>query len=255
MVNYGTNYRECLWLFVAISPEAAMKTNAPIEGNSQPEKRILRQLFRSKEGGLTAKSDSVGVGRLLENLLIHELQSLAVERGEVTLRFGRGYVVEDYGNGKYDGASASNADQVDIGTSPRFDIVCYRGDVAWRTFDGLPHALVPASFTEGVIEAKRTLFPKHMRAGLSSSLRTQLRTQRQHLTEVGVDGSHILVGAHFNRNSADEVREKALADHVALLGDLAERTKENIRRDDVSVAEEMACKGELKDVADLFLET
>lgn len=116
----------------------------PEEWSGSPEKRIIRELFRSKKGELAASRDPSGVGRLLENLLKRELGLLARRRDGTDIRFARGHVVEDYSSQKYEGASAAGAGSVDHTGSPRFDIVCYRGDVAWRTHEGLPHAVVPS---------------------------------------------------------------------------------------------------------------
>lgn len=210
---------------------------------SSPEERIIRELYRSKKAGLTASDQASGVGSLLETLLLRELHQLSTKYRDDDIRFARGWVVEDYGTEKSEGASATNASSVDTSSSPRFDIICYRGDVAWRTHGGVPHALVPAAFTRGVIEAKRTLSPGYFPIDSSRGMNEQFIRQREHLDDLDVAGPLVVVGAH-HRGTPDDLRREAAADHVAPLGDLANQ----------GYASEMAREGELRRVVDLLAE-
>lgn len=91
--------------------------------------------------------------------------------------------------------------------------------MAWTTHDGLPCALVPASLTYGVLEAKRTLSPGYFPVGSSREMNVQLRRQRESLDNLGVEGPLIAVGAHYS-STPEEIRQQAATDEVALLGDL-----------------------------------
>lgn len=185
-----------------------------------PEERIIRELYRTSEGGVKAGTDSVDYGRILETLLKRELQKLATEMHNGDLRFARGYLVEDYGSQKFKGASAAHASDVSTKESPRFDIIAYSGDVAWGSFDGLPHALVPSSFARGIIEVKRTLSPGYLPPDSSRAMNLQFHRQRDYIKELAPDVPFILIGAHYSGNP-EEIRRKALATHVALLGNLS----------------------------------
>lgn len=212
------------------------------ERSGSPEERIIRELYRTKEGGLAAGTNSREYGRVFETLLMRELRILAHQHGNTDIRFARGYVVEDYGSRKYEGASAANASGVNTAKSPRFDIVCYHGDVAWRAHEGIPHAMVPASFTYGVIEAKRTLSPGYFPVGSSRAMNQQFMRQRDYLDDLGVDAPLIVVGAHY-RGTPRELRNGAEADHVAPLGDLSNKGS----------AEAMAQEGEIANVVDVMM--
>lgn len=196
-----------------------METKAP---TSTPEEGVLKSMYRTKKSGLKPSSDPSTYGVIVETLILQELQALAATLApEPTLRFARGYVTEDYGSGDYVGASAKNASRATETDSPRFDIIAYEGDVAWKAHGGIPHALVPASFAKGVIEVKRTLSPSSFKTGTSKDINPQLRAQKEHLERVGrLDCPIILVGSHFWSTSADEVRELAAADHVFFVGDI-----------------------------------
>lgn len=219
-----------------------MRTTKPSVPSS-PEERIIRELYRAKNAGLTASNQASGVGSLLETLLLRELQSLSARMHDEDIRFARGWVVENYGTEKSEGASATNAAEVSTSSSPRFDIVCYRGDVAWKTHGGVPHALVPATFTRGVLEAKRTLSPGYFSVNSSRGMNEQLIRQRKHLDQLGVDGPLVIVGAH-HRGTPAELREEAAADAVAPLGDLANQR----------FADKMAREGELARIVNLLTE-
>jgi len=199
-----------------------MSDNTSNEQSSSPEERIIRELYRTKEGGLAPGSRGREYGRVFETLLRRELQRLAQNQTDADIRFARGYVVDDYGTSNYHGASAADADTVDYSSSPRFDLICYDGEVAWTSHDGLPCALVPTSFVYGGIEAKRTLSPGYFPIDSSRSINAQLRRQREHLDALDVRGPLIVVGAHYSGDPA-EIRQQAAADEVILLGDLANK--------------------------------
>lgn len=217
-------------------------TKSRPDWEGSPEERIIREIFFTKKNGLEPGTRSTEYGRVLETVLIRELQMLAREQTDTDLRFARGYVVEDYGNSESGTISADGEATIDS-NSPRFDIVCYCGDVAWSAFDGNPVAVVPKSFTYGVIEVKRTLSPGFFPGNSSRALNTQFRKQRGHLDSLGLDVPFIVVGAHF-RGTPKENRRKALADHVALLGDLSHEGS----------AAKMARSGELSTVIDVLAE-
>lgn len=207
-----------------------------------PEERIIRELYRTSEGGLKAGTEGRTYGRVFETLLIRELQVMAADMAELDVRFARGYVVDDYGSGSFEGASASGASSVSISGSPRFDVVCYHGDVSWTSYDGFPFALVPTSFTYGVIEAKRTLSPGYLPEDSSRGMNAQFRRQREYLDDLGVDGPLVVVCAHFAGAPAG-LRRKAAADHVAPLGALSEKGS----------AAGMAQEGELERVVEVLV--
>lgn len=214
-------------------------TVSKLEGS--PEERIIRGLYRTKEGGLEPGIQSREYGRVFESLLLQELQRLASQNEDRDIRFARGYVVEDYGSSKFDGASAAGASEVTTTASPRFDIVCYHGDVAWESYDGMPMALVPESLAHGVIEAKRTLSPGYLPSDSSRGMNNQFRQQREYLDGLDMDGPLVLVGAHYS-GAAQEISKEAAVDHVALLGDLSNKGS----------ASRMARDGELAKVVELL---
>lgn len=217
---------------------------SPPQWSGSPEERIIRELYRTKEGGVEPGRQSTEYGRIFESLLTRELQRLAHQQEEADIRFARGYIVEDYGTQKFPGASAIGAKSVSTAASPRFDIICYHGDVAWRSYDGVPLAVVPASFTYGVIEAKRTLSPGYLPKDSSRGMNEQFSRQRSYLDDAGVDGPFILVGAHYSGNP-EKIRQEAVADHVALLGDLTDKGS----------ASQMACEGQLSEVVELIVQS
>ncbi|WP_148415903.1 hypothetical protein [Haloferax sp. KTX1] len=191
------------------------------EWADSPEERITREEYRASKAGLTAgqygnDGEPKGVGRFLERVVIRELQKIAYEQYDMELRFEHGVVVDDYGSQKYPGASAAGASSVDTSASPEFDIVCYRGDVAWAYRDGKPLAIVPESLLYGVVEVKR---------GVNSStideINHQLRRQRRYLdstTETTVP--QVLVGVQYFGGQVLDMVTDAVSDHVALIGDI-----------------------------------
>lgn len=197
-------------------------SNSAVNLTKTPEQRVLRSMYRTKKAGLTPSGNPSEYGTVIEELVLNELQAIAARlTQDRDLRFARGYVTEDYGSEKYVGASAKNAADSTLTDSPRFDIICYEGDVAWTTHGDLPHALVPASFVKGVIEVKRTLAPSSFEAGKQKDINPQLRQQKDHLERVGCpDCPIILLGTHFWATSEDQVRELADAEHVFLVGDI-----------------------------------
>lgn len=206
-----------------------------------PEYRIIRELRETRIGGLAPGKQSNEFGRVVETLLIRELQMLARERSDVDLRFARGYIVEDYGDPESGEVSLSDGETVEK-TGPRFDIVCYRGNVAWSTYERMPVAIVPKSLAYGVIEVKRTVSPKRFGPDSNEHFNEQLVGQRDYLRDLGADVLRIVVGANYF-GTKDENRRKALADYVALLGDLNKRPS----------ASKMVTKGELAATVDLLL--
>jgi hypothetical protein len=186
-----------------------------------PEERITREEYRASKAGLTSgqygeEGEAKGVGRFLERVVIRELQKIAHEQYDSELRFEHGIVVEDYGSQKYPGASASGASGIDTSASPEFDIVCYRGDVAWTYSDGKPLAVVPESFLYGVIEVKRGVNGSNL-----DIINQQLRRQREYLdADLGVSIPQILVGVQYFSGQLMEMVAEAASDHVALIGDI-----------------------------------
>lgn len=186
-----------------------------------PEERITREEYRASKAGLTSgqygeEGEAKGVGRFLERVVIRELQKIAYEQYDSELRFEHGVVVEDYGTQKYPGASASGASGVDTGVSPEFDIVCYRGDVAWTYSDGKPLAVVPESFLYGVVEVKRGVNGSNV-----DTINRQLRRQSEYLdSELGVSAPQILVGVQYFGGQVLEMVNEAASDYVALIGDI-----------------------------------
>ncbi|WP_265110840.1 hypothetical protein [Halosolutus halophilus] len=186
-----------------------------------PEERITREEYRASKAGLTAgqygeDGEPRGVGRFLERIVIRELQKIAHEQYDSELRFEHGVVVEDYGSRKYPGASASGASGVDTDASPEFDIVCYRGDVAWTYSDGKPLAVVPESFLYGVVEVKRGVNGSNLDA-----INRQLRRQSEYLDSArGVRVPQILVGVQYFGGQVVEMVTEAVSEYVALIGDI-----------------------------------
>ncbi|WP_282350897.1 hypothetical protein [Haloferax volcanii] len=217
-------------------------TNLNQHWDRSPEQRIIREVFLTKEGGMVPGSRSTEYGRVLETVLLRELQLLALNKADRELRFARGYVVDDYAQSGSGDLSASEEFETST-DGPRFDIVCYRGEVAWSTYDGLPMAVVPMSKAIGVIEVKRTLSPGYFPTTSNRAMNEQFIDQQRYLESLGLDVPFIVIGAHYS-GSPDDNRQSARADHVALLGDLA----------DSGSAVKMARKGELRSVID-YLET
>lgn len=187
-----------------------------------PEERITREEYRSSKAGLTSgqygekEGEAKGVGRFLERVVIRELQKIAHERYDSELRFEHGVVVEDYGSQKYPGASASGASELNADASPEFDIVCYRGDVAWTYNDGKPLAVVPESFLCGIIEVKRGVNGSNL-----DTINRQLQRQSRYLNST-LDTSvpHVLVGIQYFGGQMLEAVNDAASDYVALIGDI-----------------------------------
>lgn len=186
-----------------------------------PEERITREECRASKAGLTAgkygeEGEEKGVGRFLERVVIRELQKIAHEQYDSELRFEHGVVVEDYGTQKYPGASASGASEMDTGMSPEFDIICYRGDVAWTYSDGKPLAVVPESFLYGVIEVKRGVYESKL-----DTTNQQLQRQSKYLdSELDVSAPHILVGVQYSGGQVLDIVNDVASDYVALIGDI-----------------------------------
>lgn len=215
-----------------------MESPTPRSGSS--ERRIIRELFLTNEGGLAPGTHSEKYGRVFEELLIRELQLHTHLQTDYDLRFARGYVVEDY--------AKSDSGDIDpdvkfeaLSNGPRFDIVCYSGEVAWSSYGGLPMAIVPRSFAIGVVEAKRTLSPGYLPKDSSRAINEQLATQQSYLAELGIEVPLILIGAHY-RGGRHEIQRRAHADFVALLGDLSKSGS----------AVKMAHAGELQKVISLL---
>jgi hypothetical protein len=162
-------------------------------------------------------------------------------------RTSRGYVVEDYGKHQSDGISEEGAGSIKS-DGPRFDIVCYRGNVAWtrnhrESRDQTPFAVVPKSFVYGVIEAKRTISPGYFPIDSSRAINAQLNDQQEHLDRLGLDVPLILIGALF-AGSIRENQEKSEADDVVLVGELA----------DNETTEQMARFGTLANVIEMLVD-
>lgn len=208
--------------------------------NNSPEERIIRELYLSKKGGLAPGTRSREYGRVLETLLIRELQMLSRLHSDTDLKFARGYVVDDYGGSKQ-GSISKNQELNVTPKGPRFDIVCYTGRVAWSSYDGLPVAEVPKSFARGIIEAKRTLSPGYFPSGSSRAMNEQFSSQQAYLDDLDLDIPFVVLGAHY-RGSPSENQNAADADFVALLGDLSH----------AGSAAQMARNNELKKVVQVF---
>lgn len=196
-----------------------MKSPTPRSGSS--EQRIIRELFLTKEGGLAPGTYREKYGRVFEELLIRELQLLTHLETDSDLQFARGYVVDDYA-GSDSGDIDPNIEFEALSNGPRFDIVCYSGEVAWSSYSGWPMAIVPRSFAVGIIEAKWTLSPGYLPKNSSRAINEQLATQQSYLKELGIEVPLILVGAHYS-GDRNEIQRRARADFVALLGDLSEK--------------------------------
>lgn len=225
--------------YIKISIFASMR---PSDTNweSSPEKRIIREIFLTKEGGLAPGTSSTAYGNVYETVLIRELQRLTQQYTSSDIRFARGFVVEDYGTQTSGGIAANGMPKIGA-DGPRFDIICYGGNVAWTTHNGVPHAVVPQSFVLGVIEAKRTLSPGYFPEDSSRAMNEQFTRQKRYLERFNSNIPLIIVGAHYS-GSPTENRRKAKADHVALLGDLSESGS----------ADRMAEEGELNQVVELL---
>ena len=186
-----------------------------------PEERITREEYRASEAGLTSgqygeEGEAKGVGRFLERVTIRELQKIAHEQYDSELRFEHGVVVGDYGSQKYPGASASGASGIDTAVSPEFDIVCYRGDVAWTYSDGKPFAVVPESFLYGVVEVKRGVNGSNLDA-----INRQLQRQSRYLdSNLDMSVPQVLVGVQYFGGQVLEIVNKAASDYTALIGDI-----------------------------------
>lgn len=239
-------------VFVPRAIVSAMK-----DGNwaDSPEERITREEFRASKAGLQSKQfgeeggEPKGVGRFLERVVIRELQKIAHEQFESELRFEHGVVVEDYGSRKYSGASASGASSVDTSTSPEFDIICYRGDVAWTYSDGKPLAVVPKSFLHGVIEVKRGVNGSNL-----DSINPQLRRQKRYLRdEIGISVPQALVGVQYFGGQLENMLHDAAADHVALIGDINKSGSAKSMTESVDVrGKGYVGRGCLKSLASVF---
>lgn len=193
-----------------------------------PEIRIIRELWLTNKGGLEPGTQATArkYGRVFEALLIRELQRLAARLTECDIRFARGYVVEDYGEHQQDGIAEDTTGTVSP-AGPRFDVVCYQHNVAWTSNasdagDHTPFAVVPASYTYGVIEAKRTASPGYFPTDSSRQFNEQLQEQKAHLDQFTTDIPLLLVAAHYAGSPAEN-RRAAAADDVILLGDLSEK--------------------------------
>lgn len=185
-----------------------------------PEERITREEVRARKGGLQTEprdgeGEPTGVGRFLERVVIRELQKIALERGGPEMRFEHGVVVEDYGSEKFRGASAAGASSVNTSESPVFDIVCYRGDVAWTYKDGRPLAIVPTTFVHGVIEVKRGVFESRL-----ARYNSQLRGQEEYLKHIDCQSIRGFVGVQYSGNQINEIRSDLNADYICLVGDI-----------------------------------
>jgi hypothetical protein len=186
-----------------------------------PEERITREEYRASKAGLTSgqygeEGEAKGIGRFLERVVIREFQKIAHEQYNSELRFEHGVVVEDYGSQTYPGASASGASDLNVNLSPEFDIVCYRGDVAWTYSDGKPLAVVPESFLRGVVEVKRGVNGSNL-----DSINRQLRRQSEYLdSDLGMSVPQVLVGVQYFGGQVSEMVDKAASDYVALIGDI-----------------------------------
>lgn len=205
---------------------------------SSPEYRIIRELRETRIAGLAPGTNTSEFGRVVETLIIRELQGLATQRSNADMRFAQGYVVEDNGHPESGEVSLSEGDQVEK-QGPRFDIVCYRGNVAWAAHERVPIALVPKSLVYGVIEVKRTVTPKRFGSDSNEHYNDQLKTQQKYLEELGAEHHHIVIGANYY-GTPKENRRKAQADYVAVLGNLNEQPS----------ATDMANAGELASVVD-----
>lgn len=208
--------------------------------SGSPEWRIIRELRETRLGGLKPGRDQQEFGRVIETLVIRELQMLCRQQSNTELRFARGFVVDDYGS--IDRADVHLPEDESISKAgPRFDIVCYYGNVAWADYAGFPFALVPKSFAIGVLEVKRTVTPKKFTADSGDHINKQLRKQRNYLSELGIDFLQIVVGANYY-GTKEENQRKSIADYVALLGDLNQMPS----------ATKMAQNGELAHVIDIL---
>lgn len=222
-----------------------------------PEQRITREEIRARKGGLQTapgdgSGDPKGVGRFLERLVIRELQKMAHENEWPELRFEHGIVVGDYGDEKYDGASASGAGSVNMDKSPVFDIVCYRGDVAWTYSDGRPLAVVPESFLHGVIEVKRGINNSNL-----DEINKQLQYQQEYLQKsLNYQFIQALVGIQYFGGQLASVCQESISDYVALIGDINKSSSANQKMTDPASAGPRCFvgRGALEDLASVFAE-
>lgn len=220
--------------------------NAPSNLEGTPEERIIHEIYLTNKGGTPPGNNPTAYSRVFESVLLRELRLIA-RNVETDMRFAQGYVVEEYGTDTPKGIDLTDVPTIDS-DGPRFDIVCYTGNVVWKTFDGVSHAVVPASRTRGVIEAKRTLSPGYFPVDSSREMNLQFRRQQDYLEAVGADVPFIVLGAHYSGSKAEN-RESADADRVALLGELS--------KSDTSSPESavmMAQEGELEAVVKLVSE-
>jgi hypothetical protein len=200
----------------------------PDDFEGKPEVRIIRELWLSKKGGLSPgdTDTSRNHGRVFEELAIRELQRLADQLLNKDVRFARGYVVEDYGNQQHDGISEEGIEDVQP-AGPRFDVVCYFGNVAWtrnqKDVDDLtPFAVIPKSSVYGVIEVKRTASPGYFPVDSSRAFNNQLNKQQDYLTKLSVDVPLVFVAAHFS-GSHENISRKSRSDAFVGLGDLSHK--------------------------------
>lgn len=213
------------------------------------ECRIIRELFETRKGGLIPKHHSQEYGRVIETILIRELNVLVREVSERDLRFSRGYIVDNYG-GSESGEVIIDAEpqEIDINEmlvesdDPRFDIVCYEGFVSWNHFDGIPIALVPESHVQGIIEVKRTISPGRF-TNSDEGYNLQLRKHRDYLSDLNLNVPRVVIGL-LHYGTIKENNSKALADYVAGVGNA------NYEGDAVKMANE----GMIKKVIEIILE-
>lgn len=218
-----------------------------------PEERITREEVRARKGGLQSEpkqgeGEPTGVGRFLERVVIRELQKIAHERDGPELRFEHGIVVEDYGDNRFKGASASGASSVDMGRSPVFDIVCYHGDVAWTYRDNRPLACVPVTFLHGVIEVKRGVFESRL-----ERYNNQLQHQAEYLQSIGFDGPRVFVGVQYSGNQLEVTETELNVDYLALIGDINRAGTAESMTKPVNIASDcFVGRGSLEEVVSVF---
>lgn len=213
---------------------------SPPKWSGLPERRIIKELGETNRGGLQPKNNPAEFGRVIEALVIRELQILSRKRTDTELRFARGYIVDNYGGSESGEITISEDNQIQK-QGPRFDIICYHGNVAWTAYSGFPFALVPKSYVLGVIEVKRTVTPKRFTSDSNEHINSQLRNHRNYLDDLNIDIPQVVVATHFF-GTVEENRRKSIADHVALLGNLKHKKS----------ATKMVQKGELAHVVDIL---
>lgn len=192
-----------------------MGSASPLPGT--PEERIIHEIYLANKGGTPPDKHPAEYHRIFESVLLRELHGVAREIHSRT-RFARGFVVGDYARDTQKGILITDIHPV-VASGPRFDVVCYSGNVAWNTHEGIPHALVPASRALGVVDVKRTLAPEFFDEDSPRSFNTDYREQQNVLDSVGAEVPLIALAAHY-RGTKEEIRNLADVDHVALLGDL-----------------------------------